>query len=124
MTLMNIRLELGRTPGVPNGDARHGYEFVAPLDCYGHLDVLGWKADKDKCTVRSFRPDGNQRMGMLRHLGRSWRFDYAPGPEDDEPFFRLDKHVVAAGLYLTITEEDGVQRPFKVVSVSPVPVNS
>lgn len=63
-------------------------------------------------------------MGLLRHLGREWRFDYLPGTDDDEPFFRLEKHVIAPGLYLTITEEDGAQRPFKIVAVSPARVSA
>jgi hypothetical protein len=120
MTLMTIRLELGRTRDFPRGDSRHGYEFIAPLDLDGHLDAADWRAEKDRCLVRSFRPGGNLRTGKLRHVGQGWRFDYAPDrSEDDEPFFRLDRHVIAPGLYLTVKEEDGEQRPFRIVSVQP-----
>lgn len=124
MTLMNIRLELGRTGDHPQGDPRHGYEFVAPLDQGGHLDAGAWSDNRDRCAVRNFRPDGSQRQGLLKHLGRGWRFDYVPGIADDQPFFRLDKHVIAPGQYVTITEEDGVERPFKVVAVAPAGVTS
>ncbi len=123
MALMNIRLELGRTRDFPNGDARHGYEFVAPLDRHGHLDATAWKVEKAKCTVRSFRPGTEQRQGMLRHVGQGWRFDYVAGT-DDEPFFKLDRHVIAPGLYLTITEDDGEQRPFKIAAVAPAGVSA
>ncbi len=119
MPLMNVHLELGRTREAPLGDPRHGYEFVAPLDAHGHLDSQLWASQKDKCTVRRFRP-GEERKGLLRHVGRGWRFDYPPqGREDDEPFFRLDRHVIAPGFYVTIAEEDGLQRPFKIVAVKP-----
>ena len=121
MSLMTIRLELGRTPDAPRGDASHGYEFVAPINRDGHLDALEWTAKKDKCGVRSFRPGHVERHGMLRHVGRGWRFDYLPGREDDEPFFKLDRHVIAPGLYVTISE-DGEEKPFKIVAVRPLRV--
>lgn len=125
MSLMTIRLELGRTREFPEGDPRHGYEFVAPLDRHGHLDAADWRAEKDRCVVRSFRPGEEQRTGKLRHVGQGWRFDYVPNdPDDDEPLFKLDRHVIAPGLYLTVKEEDGEQRPFKIVSVHPASVTA
>ena len=122
MGLMNIRLELGRDRDFPEGESRHGYEFVAPLDRNGHLDAAAWAEEKQRCTVRSFRPGQPERKGLLRHVGRGWRFDYQPEQtEDDEPFFKLDRHVLAPGFYVTITEA-GMQRPFKIVAVTPVRV--
>ena len=123
MTLYNVRLELGRTDGAPQGDPHHGYEFVAPLDGDGHLDAGEWSRHKARCTVRGFRPGAHDRFGQLRHLGQGWRFDYDPqAREDDEPFFKLDRHRIAPGLYVSITEEDGAQRPFKIVTVAPIEV--
>jgi hypothetical protein len=121
MSLMAIRLELGRSQDTPSGDRRHGYEFIAPLDQHGHLDATEWSTKKDKCGVRCFRPAQTDRKGMLRHVGRGWKFDYIPGrTDDDEPIFHLDQHVIAPGLYISIMEEDGVQRPFKVAAVTRV----
>jgi len=121
MSLMTIRLELGRTADAPEGDARHSYEFVAPLNRDGHLDITEWTTQKERCGVRSFRPGHAERRGMLRHVGRGWRFDYLPGrTDDDEPFFKLDRHIIAPGLYVSITEEDGIERPFRIVNVAPV----
>lgn len=123
MTLMTIRLELGRTRDFPQGDPQHGYEFVAPLDRHGHLDAADWRVEKNRCVVHCFRPGGDTRTGTLRHVGQGWRFDYVPGStDDDEPLFKLDRHVIAPGLYLTVKEEDGEQRPFKIVSVQPAGV--
>lgn len=123
MTLMRIRLELGRTAGEPVGDPGHGYEFIAPLTQEGHLDAAEWEKQKSHCGVRAFRPGAPDRHGILRRVGRGWRFDYDPREKgDDEPFFRLDRHVIAAGLYVTVTEEDGRQRPFRIASVMPLPV--
>ena len=120
MSLQTVRLELGRTPEKPQGDPRHGYEFIAPINRLGHLDAAGWAAARDKCTVRSFRPQQAERHGWLRHVGRGWRFDYdRSGSADDEPFFKLDRHIIASGLYVTVREDDGIERPFRIVSVQP-----
>lgn len=121
MSLMTVRLELGRSQDVPEGDRRYGYEFIAPLDRHGHLDVAEWREKKEKCGVRGFRPAKNDRKGMFCHVGQGWKFDYNPSQQDqDEPIFRLDRHTIAPGLYISITEEDGVQRPFKIAAVTPV----
>jgi hypothetical protein len=120
---MTIHLELGRTREAPQGDPRHGYEFIAPLDRHGHLDAELWGKERARCTVRSFRPGQAERKGLLRHVGRGWRFDYQPDcKEDDEPLFKLDQHVIAPGFYITIAEDDGEQRPFKIVAVTPAKV--
>lgn len=121
MSLVTIRLELGRTTGTPLGDPRHGYEFVAPLDAQGHLDAEEWRAQKDRCAVRRFRPGQPEQRGSLRHCGRGWLFDYLPARTDDnETLFRLDRHLIEKGLYISVTEEDGVQRPFRIANITPV----
>lgn len=118
--LNRIRLELARTDGFPEGSARHGYEFVAPLTADGHLDAAAWHRVKDACTVTRFWDDEPDEHGRLRHVGSGWRFDYRAGDdEDDEPLFKLDRHVLAPGQYVSVTEHDHVLRPFRVVSVTP-----
>ena len=120
MDLMRIRLELARTSDYPDGSVNHGYEFVAPMTKDGHIDAQAWKEVKARCEVTRFWGPGEQETGLLRHVGHGWRFDYdAKTDTDDEPFFKLDKHALAQGAYVSITEHDGVQRPFKVVSVIP-----
>ena len=37
----------------------------------------------------------------------------------DNLFARFDKHLFNVGEYVTVTEHDGVARPFRVVSVAP-----
>jgi len=120
MSLKRIRLELARTPDFPAGSPAHGYEFVAPLDEKGHLSSLEWPQAKGACTVRRFWKSQPDEHGVLihRHNG-SWAFSYAPGDDDDEPIFRLDRHLFLEGEYITVTEHDGVARPFRVVHVAP-----
>ena len=120
MALQRIRLELARTPDFPQGSPDHGYEFLAPLTADGHIDAKAWKDVKDRCEVTRFWA-GEFETGLLRHVGGGWRFDYkAKDDSDDEPFFKLDRHALTQGAYVSITEHDGVQRPFRVTSVMPV----
>jgi hypothetical protein len=116
--LKQVRLELARCDGFPQGSQDHGYELIAPLFADGSLAAGLWRDEKEKCTVRRFWEGEPDQCGFLRHLGRGWRFDYdRKTTDDDEPIFKLDRHHVTPGAYITITEHDGVERPFKIVSV-------
>jgi hypothetical protein len=118
MSLKRIRLELARTANHPDGSARHGYEFVAPLDAGGHLVAAGWQKARGACRVRRFWAGADDEHGRLIHRpDGKWAFSYAAGEDDDEPIFRFDKHVFRQGEYVSVTEHDGVTRPFKVVDV-------
>ncbi len=120
MTIMTIRLELARTKEFPEGSAAHGYEFHAPLDGQGHLDLAAWRAVKDACSVRRFWAGVDDERGVLTCTkGGRWVFSYAPGEDDDEPVFKFANHAFRDGEYVSITEHDGVMRPFRVVSVRP-----
>lgn len=122
MTLYAIRLELARTKDFPEGSADHGYEFMAPLDQQGHLDVEEWRRNKARCTVTSFAQGKDGLRGKLVHVGKGWHFDYdANTKDDDEPLFKLDRHNIIEGEYLSVTEHDGVCRPFKIVGVRALP---
>ena len=121
MPLSQIRLELARTPEFPQGSPDHGYEFIAPLTKKALIDAKVWKDAKDRCTVVRFWGGEERELGVLRHVGSGWRFDCDPAAtSDDEPFFKLDSHALTPGAYVTITEHDGVQRPFRVTSVTPL----
>ncbi|HWA51006.1 MAG TPA: hypothetical protein VG742_22245 [Dongiaceae bacterium] len=117
-SLKKVRLELARTKEFPGGNPRCGYEFTAPLGRDGHLDLELYKRQKAACRVRRFWEGEKAEEGALLHLGKDrWVFSYAPGTDDDEPAFKFDRHSFAPGEYVSITEHDGVTRPFKVVSV-------
>ena len=121
MSLMRIRLELARSQDFPEGSSAHGYEFVAPLNKDGHIDASGLEEAEGQVPRR--RASGvtePEETGTLRHVGHGWRFDYDKSDDaDDEPFFKLDKHALSPGDYVSITEHDGVQRPFRVLMVTP-----
>lgn len=116
--LKKIRLELARTQQFPQGSPECGYVIVAPLDGKGHLDTEGWKADKDKCTVRRFwRNEDEQKGRLVHHKGNHWAIEYENEALDEEPIFRFDRHVFTEGEYISITEHDETEMPFKIVSV-------
>ncbi len=121
MTLQHIRIELARDKEHPAGDSSHYYEFTAPVGPDGHLNVKAWAANRAVCTVRRNAPGEEEEHGHLIHTGKDWRFDYdADGAEDDEPLFKLDRHLLTVGEYLSVREWDGKVRTFKVTRVTPL----
>ena len=117
--LRNIRLELARNPEFPLGSTEHGYEFKAPLNGDGALDLDAWKTERRKCNVRRFWRGEPEEVGYLVHTRRrTWAFHYdGMDDEDEDPIFAFDRHNFVEGEYVSITEHDGVQRTFQVRSV-------
>ncbi|MEG6507826.1 hypothetical protein V6C03_02475 [Methyloligella sp. 2.7D] len=117
----HVRLELAREPEHPTGEAEYGYDVVAPLDEMGKLDADNWRAHKDDCRVRRFRPNEDDEIGKLaRKPGGSWYFDYAEGDEDDESGYRLGEEHFIAGEYVSVREDDGEMHTYVVKSVVPL----
>lgn len=122
MALYRVHLHLARSKEYPEGSSRCGYEFVVPLDDEMKLDPEQWKNHKDDCTVHRFWEGEEDLRGKLRHVGKGWKFDYDENDdEDDELFFKLDRHKLAEGEYVSIRERDGEMHTFKVVAVRPYP---
>ncbi len=119
-----IHLNLARSKDFPSGSARHGYEFVAPLDPSGHIDVGLWRKHRDHCGVRRFWGE-EEEVGRLVHKpGGSeharWIFDYdATAEDDDEAGYRFGSHAFQPGEYVSIRDEDGEMHTFQVTSVEP-----
>ena len=125
-TFKRIRLNLARSKEFPQGSARHGYEFVAPLDGTGHIDVALWRANREHCRVRRFWEGEDDEIGFLVHKpggpehGR-WIFDYNPDrADDDESGYRFGAHAFRPGEYVSISDEDGEMHTYKVAAVEPV----
>jgi hypothetical protein len=117
--LRRIRLELGRTDEFPEGSKLHGYEFVAPLDSDGHIDIDGWHETKRQCIVTRFWDGEPTEQGQLQHVGNGWHFEYRSG-EGYEKLFKLDRHAVVPGNYISVTEHGHSRQPFRVASVTSI----
>ena len=118
MSLKRIRLELARGPEFPEGSARRGYEFVAPLGRDGHIDAAAWTEHRARCTVRRFWEGEDDLEGHLVRHGSGWAFHYAgkAGEAGDEPGYKFASHAFIPSQYVSITEQDGRLRTFKVIA--------
>jgi hypothetical protein len=121
--LRRVRLELARDHEFPNGSSERGYDFIAPLDRQGHIDLAAWKALRERCRVRRFWAQEPEEVGHVLHKqGRVWAFHYDihGDPSHDEAGFRFDSHTLVPGEYVSIKEQDGTLRTFRVMSVREV----
>jgi hypothetical protein len=122
-TFKRIRLNLARSKEFPEGSERHGYEFVAPLDSRGHIDVALWRGNREHCRVRRFWEGEDDEIGFLVHKpGGSeharWVFDYDQTAEDDdESGYRFGAHAFRPGEYVSIRNEDGETHTYQVAAV-------
>jgi hypothetical protein len=121
-SLKRIRLDLARSKEQPNGSSSCGYEFVAPLDRRGVIDVEAWRAFRDRCSVRRFWDGEEDKIGRLTHKaggseGATWVFDYDDSRmDDDEAGYRFSSHLFVPGEYVTIRDQDS-SHTFRVVTV-------
>ena len=68
-----IRIELAREPGHPEGDTGFAYVIVAPLDADDRIDPKLWREHREACRITRLRPDQDDQHGHLvqprRRLG-------------------------------------------------------
>ena len=118
--LRRVRLELARDHEFPNGNSDRGYDFIAPLDRDGQIDLDAWKDLRDRCRVRRFWAHEAAETGHVVHKrGNVWAFHYdmLGDSTHDETGFRFNSHTFAPGEYVSIKEQDGKMRTFRVASV-------
>ncbi len=116
MTWKTIRLELARTADHPNGSSAHAYVFRVPLDDKEMIDPAALRKAEKRPVVRRFWPGQRDQNGVVITTDKGWVFSYKVGDDDDETIFGLQNHPIRVGEYLTITETDDSELPFKVVS--------
>lgn len=122
MSLKNIRLELARNNDFPQGSKQHGYVFTAPINAEGKIDPQEWRDHRDQCRVVRFWAGEADEVGhVVRKANGMWAFHYdIRGDEDvDECGFNFETHVFALGEYISINEQDGALRTFRVTRVDP-----
>jgi len=122
MSLKNIRLELARNQDFPQGSKQHGYAFTAPINEDGRIDAREWRAHRDECRVVRFWAGEDDEVGhLVRRTNGMWAFHYdIQGDEEaDECGYRFEHHVFKPGEYISINEQDGELRTFRVTRVNP-----
>lgn len=123
--MRKIVLEEARAKGAPAGPGVHAYEFVAPLDSRGFINLEAWKKERGRCFVHRLEHGRIVDRGLLIHRaggvgGANWAFDYELGTnEDEEEGYRFGAHAFAPGEYVSIRDDEGEMRTFKVASVAP-----
>ena len=121
--LHKVTLNAARSKAFPEGSARHGYIFSAPLTEAGKIDAGGWKTHRGECSVRRFWGDEPEQRGLLMHRpgghgGASWAFELGEALDREEAGFRFADHAFRAGEYVSLREAEGELTTFKVISVS------
>jgi|TARA_R100000501_G_scaffold8550_1_gene17394 hypothetical protein len=118
MSWYRIRLEKGRTKESPEGSPAHAYMLTLPLDAGGRIDAAAYRRAPARASILHISPEYGEESGRLIHReDGGWAFSYAPGDEDDEIIFALDRHDIQVGNYITVTEPDGEEAPYKIVSL-------
>ena len=112
-----IRLELARTPEFPQGSPSRAYLIRLPLDADGRIDESELATDPARATVHRHWPNEADRSGYILRTPSGWAFSYEPGEADDENVFHLETHHMKIGDYITLTEPDGRQLPFRVTNL-------
>jgi hypothetical protein len=123
MALSKVRIEMARSHEFPEGSARHGYEFVAPLDKKAHIDAKAWQQHRSQCRVKRFWEGAPDEIGhLVRKPGGSWAFHYDihGDADDDETGYRFGDHAFITGEYLSVREHDEDMNTFRIVSVTPI----
>lgn len=114
-----IRIELAREPGHPEGDSAVAYVIIAPLDVDDRIDPMLWRDHREACRIARLRPGQQDNHGRLVHRqGGSWAFHYDTGANtSDEVGFHFADQRFETGEYVTINER-GKMHTYRVVSVN------
>lgn len=73
-----IRLELARNHQFPEGNTRHGYVLVLPLDEGGRIDEISIREAPELCTLHRFWAGEGDSVGQVVRRGSGrWAVAYA-----------------------------------------------
>ena len=121
MNRHRIRLTLAPAHDKPDGDPRCGYEFEAPLNAVGELDVNGWKEAPDTFPVTRFWAEEEKLHGKLvNRCDRFWYFHYQLHEEPDEFAHQFDREIFREGDYVSLRDHGGDMHLFLIDTVSAV----
>jgi len=101
-----IRLELAREPGHPEGDADVAYLIVAPLDVDDRIDPTLCREHREACRITRLLPDQQDYHGHLVHRqGTGWVLHYDAGANmPDGGGFHFAEERFISGEYVSIND--------------------
>ena len=118
-----IRLNLARSKEFPQGSARHGYEFVAPLKADGphRRDAM----EEGPRAIAACAASGKARRtrsatSCTSRAGRStrrWVFDYDQSARTTTRAAIASAPTLPPGEYVSIRDDDGDMHTYQVASV-------
>jgi hypothetical protein len=112
-----IRIELAREPGHPEGDASVAYVIIAPLDANDRIDPTLWREHREASRITRLRPDEEDDHGHLVHRpDGGWVLQYDSAMPDAVGFHFADERFIF-GEYVSINEGDKMHT-YRVVSVA------
>jgi hypothetical protein len=122
--LRKVTLNAARSKELPEGSARRGYDFVAPLTEDGRIDLEAWKQHRGECFAHRFWDSEPAMSGLLIHRaggrgGSTWAFEWkgAATADEEEAGFRFADHAFKVGEYVSIREFEGELQTYRVVGV-------
>ena len=112
-----IRIELAREPGHPEGESDVAYVIVAPIDSDSRIDASLWRAHREACRIARLRPHKPLEHGHLVHRqGGGWAFHYNGSTLPDDIGFHFADERFVAGEYVSVNEA-GKMHTYRVASV-------
>ena len=123
--MFRITLQEARSRETPARDGASGYEFFAPLDAAGHIDLETWKKERARCFVHRLDHGAIAERGLLVHRaggagGATWAFDYEAGTADDEEQgYRFASHAFEPGEYVSVRDGEGTLHTYRVSAIHP-----
>ncbi len=114
-----VRMELARESGRPEGDAGVAYVMIAPLDADSRIDPELWRQHRRACRIARFHRNSEDCLGHLVHLpAGGWAFHYDIGTDmPDELGFQFANERFAVGDCVSVNE-NGKMHTFRVALVS------
>ena len=116
MMWKNIRLELARTGGLPNGSVSRCYLLRLPVDEGGRIDHATVGEDPLFAIVRRFWPSSPDLRGHVVRAGRGLAFFFHRA--DDAPLLRHQPGLEFGNDEILLIEPDGSLSIYGVTEVN------
>jgi hypothetical protein len=118
MQWKRIRLVLDQTPEFPAGSASRAYLVQLPVKEDGLVDTAILETALHRARIRRHWPNEADRSGSITRTTSGWGFAHGAQEEGGRPIFHLETQRLCVGESITLTEPDGRQQTYRVVSVS------